>query len=231
VRPPLHSTMDIYSIGLCLGGAGLGAMALGGVTRHGHGPAHGPHHGLHHAGHHGAHHAAAHTHAAHAAHAAQATHAAGAAPHGAVGDGGTPSLWVLTSPRVLFSVLLGFGATGLLARGWLSGTALLALAVVGGIAFERLAVAPLWSFLFRFASEPAQTLESTLFDEARAASGFDANGEGLVAVELDGQVVQVLGTLTPEDRRAGTRVRAGDRLRIEDVDGVRHRCTVSYVGK
>jgi hypothetical protein len=207
--------MDIYSIGLCLGGAGLGAMALGGVTRHGHGPAHGPHHGLHHAGHHGAHHAAAHTHAAHAA----------------VGDGGTPSLWVFTSPRVLFSVLLGFGATGLLARGWLSGAALLALAVVGGIAFERLAVAPLWSFLFRFASEPAQTLESTLFDEARAASGFDANGEGLVAVELDGQVVQVLGTLTPEDRRAGTRVRAGDRLRIEDVDGVRHRCTVSYVGK
>ena len=87
------------------------------------------------------------------------------------------------------------------------------------------------NLLLAFASSPAQTLETTLFDEARAASGFDANGEGLVAVDVDGQVVQVLGTLRLEDRALGVRVRAGDRLRIEDVDGEKHRCTVSFLGR
>jgi hypothetical protein len=44
-------------------------------------------------------------------------------------------------------------------------------------------------------------------------------------------VVQLLGELRPEDRAAGVRVRAGDRLRVEDVDGERNRCTVSYLGR
>jgi hypothetical protein len=202
--------MDIYSFGLVLGGAGLGIMALGGLGRHGHHGHHG--HGAHHGAHHGphdAHHAGHHAHAGHHHH----------------------TLWAIVSPRVVFSALLGFGATGLLARGAVGGALLLALAVVGGVAFERLVVTPLWNFLLRFASAPARTLESTLLDEARAASGFDANGQGLVALELDGQVVQVLGTLREEDRAVGVRVRAGDRLRIEDVDTARHRCTVSYVGR
>jgi len=64
----------------------------------------------------------------------------------------------------------------------------------------------------------------------RAATGFDANGQGLVTAEVDGQVIQVLGTLRSEDRAAGIRVRSGDRLRVEDVDSRRNRCTVSYVG-
>jgi hypothetical protein len=131
----------------------------------------------------------------------------------------------------VFSALLGFGATGLLARPALGGVVLLALAVLGGVVFERFVVTPLWNFLLRFASAPARTLESTLLDEARAASGFDANGEGLVAVEVDGQVVQVLGRLRAEDHAMGLRVRAGDRLRVEDVDAARNRCTVSYLGR
>jgi translation initiation factor IF-1 len=44
-------------------------------------------------------------------------------------------------------------------------------------------------------------------------------------------VVQVLGTLRAEDRALGVRVRAGDRVRIEDVDVERNRCTVSYLGR
>jgi translation initiation factor IF-1 len=93
-----------------------------------------------------------------------------------------------------------------------------------------LLVAPLWRFTHRFESSPALTLESAITDDAQAVSSFDARGQGLVAIELDGQVVQVLGTLRSEDLQAGVRVRAGDRLRIEAVDGARNRCTVSYLG-
>jgi hypothetical protein len=131
---------------------------------------------------------------------------------------------------VLFSVLVGFGATGLLAGGLLGGVALAALAVAGGVAFEALLVRPLWNLAFRFASAPALTLGSALLDEARATSRFDANGQGLIAVEVDGQLVQVLGTLRPEERASGIRIRAGDRVRIEEVDEERGRCTVSFAG-
>jgi len=140
-------------------------------------------------------------------------------------------LWTLGTPRVVFSILLGFGAAGILLRTMLGGVVLFALAAVAGVALERLVIRPLINLLFGFASAPALTLDSTVLDEARAASGFDRNGEGLVAIQLDGQVVQVLGTLRSEDRALGLRVRAGDRLRIEDVDGERHRCTVSFLGR
>jgi hypothetical protein len=66
--------------------------------------------------------------------------------------------------------------------------------------------------------------------EAKAVTGFDARGNGLIAVELGGEVVQILGTLTADERVAGIRVRAGDALRVEDVDGKRNRCTVSRIG-
>jgi hypothetical protein len=107
---------------------------------------------------------------------------------------------------------------------------LLALAIVGGIAFELAIVGPLWKFLFRFASTPAASLEGSLMSEAHAASTFDTNGQGLIAVEVDGQLMQCLGTLRSEDRDLGIRVRAGDRLLVEEVDASRSRCTVSYVG-
>jgi translation initiation factor IF-1 len=81
--------------------------------------------------------------------------------------------------------------------------------------------------MMRFASAPALTLESVLEDEVQAVTGFDAEGHGLVTVEVDGQVVQVLATLRSEDRAAGVRVRAGDRLRVEEVDDRRNRCVVS----
>jgi len=223
--------MDIYMLGLGIGSVGLGAMALSGVSHHAGTHAPGGGHGSHlHVGHgHGAH-------AGHGQHAGAALHGhghhGGDAAHAHVASAGASRfIWSLASPRVLFSFLVGFGAVGLIARPIVGGLLLFALAFIGGIAFETFAVGPLWSFLLRFASTPAVTLESSLLDEARAASSFDRNGQGLVTIEMDGQIRQILGTLRAEDRDAGIRVRGGDRLRVEEVDGERNRCTVSFLGR
>ena len=131
----------------------------------------------------------------------------------------------LLSPRVLFAMLVGFGAGGLLAtplgEPWRVGAAVLAAA-----AFEGLLVGPLWRMLFRFESAPAATLESAIEDDARAVMGFDANGQGLVALDVDGQIVQLLATLAPDDRARGARVRTGDVVRVSSIDAARNRCTV-----
>jgi len=194
--------MNLYTLSLAIGAIGLLAMALTGLGRHGHAHARG--HG----------HARGHAHHA----------------HGSARAAATSWLWSLTSPRVLFSLLVGFGATGMLLRSVLPAALALGGAIVGGLLFEQVLVGPVWNFLMRFASAPALTLESCLQDEVRAATSFDANGHGLVAAEVDGQVVQVLATLRREDRVAGVRIRAGDLVRVEDVDGRRNRCTVSYIG-
>jgi hypothetical protein len=108
----------------------------------------------------------------------------------------------------------------------IGGGVLLGVAALGGLLFEFALVRPLWNFLFRFESAPALTLETCIGDEARAATSFDAKGHGLIALELDGQIVQLLGSLRPEDRDAGIRIRAGDPVRIDEVDAERNRCTV-----
>jgi hypothetical protein len=141
------------------------------------------------------------------------------------------TLLSLASPRALFSLLIGFGLTGIVLRPVASGVALFAIAAGGAVVFERALVRPLWDFLFRFASNPAVTLEGSVMSEGHAASSFDDNGQGLVAIEVDGQVVQCLGTLQADDRALGVRVHAGDVVRVEDVDPVRNRCTVSFVGR
>jgi hypothetical protein len=224
--------MDLYTFSLALGGIGLGTMAVAGLGARG-----ADHHGS--SGHH-------HGDAGHAHGIGHGAHGHGGNAHGApagshhhdiadiralhvpgIGHG----LSALISPRIIFSFLVGFGAAGVLLRDFIgSGVALIVAAVLIGVLFERLLVAPLWRFMHRFESSPALTLESSLTDDAKAVSSFDVRGQGLVAIELDGQVVQVLGTLRSEDLDAGVRVRAGDRLRIEAVDGARNRCTVSYLG-
>lgn len=227
--------MDIYLFSLLLGGIGLGAMAVSGLSHHAHsshghagsasGHAHGhagtPHGAPHHGGVHG--HAAAHAHGHGDVHGD--THVSG--------GGASRLALTLVSPRVLFSVLLGLGASGLVLRNTavasLGGLVLAISALLGGVAFERLVVTPIWNFAFRFASRPALTLEHCLTEEATAVTAFDAKGQGIVAVEVDGQVVQLLATLQAGDRSRGVRVRAGERVRIEDVDAERNRCTVSSV--
>ncbi|MBD0320795.1 MAG: hypothetical protein ICV87_10705 [Gemmatimonadetes bacterium] len=218
--------MDFYLFSLILGALGLVAMALSGLSHghaghggHGHGhdvgdvslhAGHGHGGAAHHAGHHGAH-----------------GHGAG---HHDTAQGGHGWVWQFLSPRMLFSVLTGLGATGLLAEPLLGGVLLLLLALAGGIAFELLAVRPIWNFFFRFASAPALTLESALYDTGTAVTRFDETGSGVIALEVDGQVLQVLAKLKPEDRDRGLRVRAGDRVLVEEVDGARNRCVVSWAG-
>lgn len=133
------------------------------------------------------------------------------------------------SPRLLFSVALGLGTAGILLRSLIPEPVLFALALGTGILFERLIVSPIWNLTFRFESQPASTLESAVMDEATAVTAFDRNGQGLIAVEVDGQMVQILGTLNSGDRAMNVRVPAGTRLRIEDVDAARNRCTVSLI--
>jgi hypothetical protein len=98
------------------------------------------------------------------------------------------------------------------------------------VLFERYVVTPIWNGLLRFASAPARTLEQAVFEIAQAATDFDAQGQGLIALELDGQLIQVLGTLRADERTMGVQVRRGDRVRIEEVDAVRNRCLVSSFG-
>jgi len=205
--------MSLYALSLEIGAVGLLAMALTGLGRHGHGHVGAKLGGRGRVGH---------------------APSAGRAAHGH--HGGTARataiswLWSLTSPRVLFSVLIGFGTTGMVLRSMLARPIVFGAAVAGGLLFEAGIVGPVWNFFLRFASAPALTLESCIQDEVQAATGFDTNGHGLVTAEVDGQVVQVLATLRPEDRVAGVRIRAGDRLRVEDVDSRRNRCMVSYIG-
>jgi translation initiation factor IF-1 len=207
--------VDAYNFGLALGAAGFAAMAIGSAAG-----AHGrlgrgvrgrgqPRSGQ--------------------ARAVRGTAASrGSAQH--LGGAAWRFFGALASPRVAFSAILGFGATGMLLRSALDEPWLAAAAILGGIAFERFLIAPFWRFLSRFESVPALTLESCVEDEARAVTGFDMEGHGLVAVELDGHIVQLLAVLSPRERGTGVTVRAGDRLRIEAVDTNRNRCTVTYLG-
>jgi len=136
----------------------------------------------------------------------------------------------LLSPRVFFSLMLGFGATGMVVPASVVPEPYkLAVALGGGFGFEHLFVAPLWNFMFRFASNPARTLETAVAEEAQAVTNFDASGCGLISIDLDGQIVQVLGKLNAQQRRDGTRVRTGDRLFVEAVDTQRNSCTVSLI--
>lgn len=212
--------MDFYLSSLLLGVVGLAAMALSGLGHQGH-EGHGSHgDGVDgHSGHDD-------THVGHLLHLPAR---GGRHTHG--GQGNRSSLlWTLASPRVLFSIALGFGAAGALVRPIIpNGPFRILAALAGAVLFERLLVTPLWNFTMRFGSRPALTLESAITDEATAVTAFDANGQGIVSVEVDGQIVQVLATLQPTDRQLGVRVRAGQRVRIEDVNAAASRCTVSLI--
>jgi len=209
--------MDLYTVSLATGAVGLGIMAFGGLSHGAHaGHAHGPH--LSHA---------------HGPHLSHTSHSAPSAARGARGPRGSGTGWKWTSllsPRLIFSFFVGFGAGGILASP-LAEPFRLVSALAAGVAFETLLVAPLWRFLFRFESREASTLESAIEDEARAVTGFDADGNGLVALELDGQLVQLLATLSPDERARGVRIRSGDLVRIADVDAERGRCTVTQTAR
>lgn len=214
--------MNVYAFALALGSIGLVALTLLGL-HHSHDAGGHGHDGTHGNGHHGdGHHADGHHGDGHAHHSHDSS------GHQQHDNGHSIARWSLfLSPRVWFSILVGFGATGLLVQPRLSGLIQLAVALIGALIFEALIIRPIWSLTSRFESDPALTLESGIMDDAEAVTGFNRQGEGLVRLDLDGQVVQLLGVLTPTERQAGVRVVAGDRLVVEAVDPARQRCTVS----
>jgi translation initiation factor IF-1 len=213
--------MNIYQFSLYLGFTGLVSMAVMGVSSAG------GHAGTHVGGHGGSHGVGAHGHGA----THGATHGGGhSAAHGhshhSVSSRLSPLMSFL-SPRVFFSVALGFGAAGILGRKHIVEPWMLILALVCGLAFELVLFRPTWNLIFRFASAPARTLESAVAEEAIAVTSFDANGNGLVSIDLDGQVRQILAHLSLDARQSSTRVRTGDRLFVEDVDLQKNSCIVS----
>jgi hypothetical protein len=136
------------------------------------------------------------------------------------------SKWLaLISPRVIFSLALGFGAVGLVAEKFVILALSIPLAIVGAIVLERILIQPYWKLIMRFASKPAQNLERAAFSRAKAVMDFDASGSGLIELELDGQVRQVLGTLKSGQQ---ARVTRGKTLRIESVTDAGN-CIVSLI--
>lgn len=216
--------MDLYLVTLATGAIGLGVMGIGGLSHGGHGHDAGGGHGGH-AGH--GHDVAGHAGHGHGAHHGSHSQGAHTDAHGHGHDAGFK--WSsLLSPRLLFALLVGFGAGGIAATP-LGEPFRFVAGLAGAAAFELLAVGPLWRFLFRFESKPALTLETAIEDDARAVTGFDKDGCGLVAIDVDGQVVQLLATLAPDDRARGVRIRSGDLVRVAEVDAARGRCTVTEI--
>ena len=214
--------MDIYLFILCFGFGGLLLMTLLGLShQHSHSQDHGGHAG---SAHHGSVRGTSHA-------AAKGGGLKGKPGHHSGRENRTAGfLLTLLSPRVVFGLLLGFGAAGVLLEPLAVRWPVILLPVLAAVAawlFEWYLVQPLWRVLLGFASEPAQTLEHLVFEEGQAVTNFDTTGHGLIAVELDGQVRQLLGCLVPEERAASTRVRAGERLFIRAIDARRNSCTVS----
>ena len=245
--------MDLYLLFFALGASGMVAMALLGVAgSHGGGRAHNSSHGARAAG--ATPHSHAHAATSHATHIASAGRGAGrfggaragarvasARAGGARGSRGARatagargsfkdalSAWL--SPRVLFTLSLGIGATGLLLKPVLSNEIALAVfAFAGGLFLEKALVAPLWGLLMQFGSAPARTLESAAFEEAVAITAFDSQGCGMVAIVLDGHEMRALARLQPDPNGAKPRVKSGDILLVESVDAARGQCVVSRV--
>jgi hypothetical protein len=205
--------MDLYTSLLVLGGAGLVIMALQGL-------------GGAHLGHgHGADTHAGHGHAGH-----EPGHDAGSGHSHSHTGGASRFLWSFASPRAWFSVALGAGLFGHLMRPVMGNGVLLFIAALGlGLIFEGALVRPLFNLSQRFESKPAMLLETCVEDEGTAVTTFDRNGQGIISIDLDGQMVQLLATLRADDRALGAAVRAGDRVRIADVDSARNRCTVAVL--
>jgi len=134
----------------------------------------------------------------------------------------------LLSPLTWFSWMLGGGAGGLIAviLGASPKVALIS-AIAGAVGFQLFVVRPIWKIVFHFESQPAGNLEGCIMQEVEVVNAFNARGEGIVRVVVDGRSEDVLAVLTRNDPDADTRPRRGDRLLIEDVDPKTNTCIVS----
>ncbi|RYG24576.1 hypothetical protein EON82_10190 [bacterium] len=135
--------------------------------------------------------------------------------------------WWAFSPFDIFAYCTGAGAAGELLRAHLSPQMTIAAAVIGAIVFNFGLAKPVLNTLLRFESRQSDGLEGSVAQEVEAITKFDANGRGLVRLCLDGQIVQVLAVLDPEETRRGVTVAKGDPLLVIDVDAARNTCRVT----
>lgn len=197
----LFFTGTLGFLALVLLGTFHGSKGLG---RHG---SHGGHHGGHHSGHHNS--------------------------HGHRGFGSSfgkfakMKLLLSISPIDIFAFSLGTGATGLLLPHSLSTNVILMLAIVVGLIFDLAFLKPIFNFALQFVSKPSDGLEGTVAKTATAISKFDASGQGLVMVVIDGEEKQVLARL--ENDEVGSHVAKGDQLLVTNIDPRKNICQVSKV--
>lgn len=178
----------------------------------------------------GGHHAPAPHHAPGAPQAARAAAPAqaGAGHHVSLMNRGITWLAPLISPLTWFSWMFGAGAAGTLAELFdLGEIPVIAIAAVGALAFQLGIVRPVWNLVFRFESQPAGNLGACLLQEVEAITSFNARGEGLVRVVVDGRTEDVLARLVEADRNRESRPKRGDRLVIQEVDSSSNTCLVS----
>jgi Protein kinase domain len=149
----------------------------------------------------------------------------------AAANGGSPSFSIFAwlgwfSPLYLCGTVIGFGVTGTLVGRLFQGWPCFAIAFLGAYFIRIICVRPLISGILMWASRPAKTLGDAVLETGIAGTNFDAQGYGMVRFYLDGQIIQLLGQLVPEESTE-LRVNAGERLFIRSVDSVRQRCIVS----
>ena len=139
---------------------------------------------------------------------------------------GANLLFELLSPLTLFSLALGAGATGLILQSLGLTLVQVAVAAALGAAIFYLAILrPLRSLIFSFASRPAELLDGALMQEAEVVTSFNAHGEGIVRLNVDGRSIDVLARL--EKAEHGAHVHRGQRVLVEDVDTHRNEVRVS----
>ena len=129
------------------------------------------------------------------------------------------------SPAYICGAIIGFGAAGTLVSPFLQGWLRLAVAIAGAYIICFLCIRPLLTGLQKWASLPAKTLTDAMLENGTAVTDFDSKGYGLVRLNLDGQIVQLLGQLAPEEQ-SGSRVRSGEILFVRSVDPAKQRCVV-----
>jgi len=241
--------MPLFIVPMLAGVAGLVVMALPGLSRHGGGHGHSGRAG--HVGHAGQ---AGHLgHVGQPAHGlrlakgagrpapsragplegAPPPHAVARAPHsGHTGvrhgtASGSRSLLEILDPRLLFSLMALFGASGQLgvAAGLGAGWSAL-MAVPAAVGLEWAIVGRLWRFAMRFEGQPSSPMETLLYEEVEAVTAF-RNGKGMVRAVKDGRSVQLMARL--DEVQEGDAVRTGDRLRVLDVDPENERVTVTRI--
>jgi hypothetical protein len=226
--------MYVFIVPMLAGLVGLATMALPGLSRHGGGHAHAGHVG--HVGHagHGLHlgKGTAHAAAGHVgplktgAQARVPVHAGHTAvQHGAASTSHT--VLEILDPRLLFSLMALFGASGQIAVSLGLGTGWSALlAVPAAVGLEWAIVGRLWRLAMRFEGQPSSPLETLLYEEVEAVTAFH-NGKGMVRAIKDGRSVQLMARL--DEMQTGDDVRTGDRLRVLEVDPEKERVTVTRI--